>query len=497
MKQSYIYGILISAMLVCGIGTVRAQNEVSYLSEIGINDCRVDKEGRKVHVSMHVDMSELRIKSQHTVALTPVLVAKDGSREYAFPPIVIDGGTRNKVYLRAQRLESVDIPPYHDETSNVIIRRRNGEEQTYDYVATADYDRWMLNGSIEMREEVHGCVNCAEGGSRQTYMESVIPEFIPDYRLDVIEPELEPVKVRAENRTARLQFRQDSYNIIPAYKNNRAELDTVSNSIMMVRNNPDVSIIGIYVTGYASPEGTVSHNLKLSENRARALAEYIARLDNIDDDLLHVAWIGEDWDGLRLALEDFPKLLKRDEVYRIIDECTGDHDACEERLKELEPPTIYERMLNEVYPQLRRNEYRVEYNVRNFDPEEARRMMAERPDLLSLSEMYRVAALCEKGSAEYEKVMSVAARYYPESPAVLNDNAMAAIAEGDYNKAVKLLEGAKVTGQNASLLNTLGVAYAGAGEPYKAREAFSRAAEAGLETARHNLGQIENVINQL
>lgn len=207
MKQSYIYGILISAMLVCGIGTVRAQNEVSYLSEIGINDCRVDKEGRKVHVSMQVDMSELRIRSQHTVALTPVLVAKDGSREYAFPPIVIDGGTRNKVYLRAQRLESVDIPPYHDETSNVIIRRRNGEEQTYDYAATADYDRWMLNGSIEMREEVHGCVNCAEGGSRQTYMESVIPEFIPDYRLDVIEPELEPVKVRAENRTARLQFR--------------------------------------------------------------------------------------------------------------------------------------------------------------------------------------------------------------------------------------------------------------------------------------------------
>lgn len=431
------------------------------------------------------------------MSLTPVLVSKDGSREHAFPPIVIDGGTRNKVYLRAQRLESVDLPPYHDEMSKVIIRRRNGEEQTYDYAATADYARWMLNGSIEMREEVHGCVNCQTGTSQYQYLETVIPEFIPDYRFDLIEPEIETVKVRAETRTARLQFRQDSHRILPDYKNNRAELDTVSNSIQLVQNNADVSITGIYVTGYASPEGTVSHNLVLSENRARALADYIVRENDIDGDLLHVAWIGEDWKGLRMELENFPKLLKRDEVYRVIDECTGDRDACEERLKEIEPAAIYERLLNEVYPRLRRNEYRIEYNVRNFDINEARRMLEERPDLLSLAEIYRVAALSEKGSPEYVKAMGVAARYFPSSPAVLNDSAMASIEAGDCAAAVKLLEGSTVTQTNASLLNTLGVAYAGAGEPHKAREAFVRAAEKGSAAARHNAGEIENVINQL
>lgn len=497
MKKSYIYGILTSAMLFGGICAASAQTGVSYLSQIGIEGCRVETADRKVHVSMHVDMSDLRIKSQHTVSLTPVLVSKDGSREHAFPPIVIDGGTRNKVYLRAQRLESVDLPPYHDEMSKVIIRRRNGEEQTYDYAATADYARWMLNGSIEMREEVHGCVNCQTGTSQQQYLETVIPEFIPDYRFDLIEPEIETVKVRAETRTARLQFRQDSHRILPDYKNNRAELDTVSNSIQLVQNNADVSITGIYVTGYASPEGTVSHNLVLSENRARALADYIVRENDIDGDLLHVAWIGEDWKGLRMELENFPKLLKRDEVYRVIDECTGDRDACEERLKEIEPAAIYERLLNEVYPRLRRNEYRIEYNVRNFDINEARRMLEERPDLLSLAEIYRVAALSEKGSPEYVKAMGVAARYFHSSPAVLNDSAMASIEAGDCAAAVKLLEGSTVTQTNASLLNTLGVAYAGAGEPHKAREAFADAAAKGSAGAQHNLGEIDNVINQL
>ncbi|MFT8029344.1 DUF3868 domain-containing protein, partial [Salmonella enterica subsp. enterica serovar Enteritidis] len=66
-------------------------------------------------------MSKTKIKTQHTVALTPILVSADDSREVAFPPIVIDGGIRHKVYLRAQRLESVDLPPYHDDATEVII----------------------------------------------------------------------------------------------------------------------------------------------------------------------------------------------------------------------------------------------------------------------------------------------------------------------------------------------------------------------------------------
>lgn len=115
------------------------------------------------------------------------------------------------------------LPPYHDGEAQVIIRRRNGREQIYDYAASLPYQRWMLEGRIEMREQVYGCVNCGEGEAEALLMPRVLPEFIPEYRLDTIAPEPEPVKVRAETRTARLQFRQDSYRIRPDYKNNRAE----------------------------------------------------------------------------------------------------------------------------------------------------------------------------------------------------------------------------------------------------------------------------------
>lgn len=490
-----IYTTLLLILACCPVA-LHAENKPGYLSSIEIRQGGVVKQGRTVSLQMAVDLSKTKINTQHTVALTPVLVSADDSREVAFPPIVIDGGTRHKVYLRAQRLESVDLPPYHDDGAQVIIRRK-GKEQGYDYTASVPYERWMLDGRVEIREEVHGCTNCGEGKSEQPLLTDVLPEYRPEYRLDSIAPAPEPVKMRAENRTARLQFRQDSYNILPEYKDNRAELDTVSNSIMLVKNNADVKITGIYITGYASPEGSETHNLKLSENRAKALADYIRRHDAISSDLLHVDWKGEDWEGLVRVLGDYPNLLKRDSVYAIIERYPNERDFCELQLRKLVPPTIYHRLLTELYPVLRRNEYRIEYNVRNFDLEEAKRQIETRPDLLSLSEMYKVAGSYGKGTSEYDKVMAVAVRYFPTSPAALNENALSAIAREEYDVAVGLLEKSETVAQTAELLNTLGVAYAKAGQYDKAEDAFRRAAEAGSETARHNLEEVRQVMDQL
>ena len=238
-------------------------------------------------------------------------------------------------------------------------------------------------------------------------------------------------------------------------------------------------------------------NMALSENRAKALADYIRRYDAIAPEMLHVDWKGEDWEGFVRVLGDFPNLLKRDEVYEIIERYPDERDFCELQLQKLVPPTIYHRLLTEIYPALRRNEYRIEYNVRNFNLEEARRMVDERPDLLSLSEMYKVADSYGKGTPGYDKVMATALRYFPASPSALNENAVNAISREEYAKAVELLEKSEVTARSAELLSTLGVAYAGAGQYDKAEDVFRRASEAGSATARHNLEEVRQVIDQL
>ena len=132
MRHIYIILLL---MLACRPIMLLAENETGYLPSIAICQGGVAKQDRMVELKMSVDLSNARIRTQHTVALTPVLVSADGNREIAFPPIVIDGKTRHKVYLRAQRLESVELPPYHNDSAQVIICH-SSKNQQYDYAAT-------------------------------------------------------------------------------------------------------------------------------------------------------------------------------------------------------------------------------------------------------------------------------------------------------------------------------------------------------------------------
>ncbi len=495
-----ILTIIVALTLGASVLQAREKN-LTYLHDLKINDTTFVKKGRDITLKMDLDFSELRLGSQHTVALIPVYVSKDGSRSMPFPSVVIDGKTRNKIYLRSQELESVDAPPMHDGNAQVILRSSRRDPQTYEYAATIPYERWMLEGRVELREKIHGCVNCNKGESVMHMFGDPIPVFVPQYLLGTLEPEPEPVKVREESRTARISFRVNKYDILPDFKDNRSELDTVLNSILLVKNNPDVEITGIYVDGYASPEGTIEKNLILSKNRAESLTRYIRKNTKVEESLFNVAWHGEDWEGFKkMMLEEnrYPSLPKRDEVVRILKESTEDSDATQKKIESLQPrKDIYLEILNKLYPELRRNEYRIVYDVRNFDLEEARQIINTRPDLLSLKEMYMVAGSYEKGSEGYEKAMATAAKHYPKSPAVLNDRIMDIMEEKDYKAVVDILEASRLTDNNAVLLNALGVAYTKVGDPLKAEEIFRLAVGEGSEEAKHNLEQVRKVIDQL
>lgn len=493
--MKYLYTSIILLAFGLRSMTTFADNVTSYLSEININNQEVSRRNREVELKMVVDLSNLKMHTQHTMALIPVLVSKDGSNEVAFPPVVIDGKTRNRVYLRAQRLNSMELPPYHDSAAKTIIRRTNGKEQSYDYCAKLPYERWMLDGRIELRERVSGCANCGKGESGQELpvAKDALAAFVPRYSVEYVEPVHEPVKARAETRTARLQFRQNSAKIAPTFKNNREELNTVASSIEAVKENKDLTITGITITGYASPEGPKAYNKLLSQRRADALADYARKYTRVDASLWHVTGVGEDWEGLRREVEKHPRLLKIEEVLRIIDSCEGDVDVCEQRIKDLVPPEIYRRLLNEMYGPLRRNEYRIEYNVRNFNLEEAKLQIKTRPDLLSVTEIYKVADSYGKGSEEYREAMLTAAKTYPDNVAAVVNAARVEMERGDTDAAIRLIEGSKV-GDAPEALNALGVAYAKSGKYGKANEVLQRAKAAGSPAAGKNLQQMAGVM---
>lgn len=457
--------------------------QTRYLESLTLENSKVEKVGRSVRVNAGIRLDAVELNRQQTLRLVPVLVSADGTEQMELKPVVLEGKVRKKVTERKIALGTIS-----EEEGLVRIKRRNGKPQTVDYSAEVPFSRWMVNGRLELRAYVTGCAECSEGdevlaaGGILPYREPVLAVS------PFVRPEEEEVKRRAEVKTARLQYPVNGYNVLPDFRTNRAELDSVQHSLDLVKGNRNLTVTGIYVTGYASPEASMAYNLRLSQKRAETFATYVQKLNlELKKDLWHVDWKGEDWVGLRKEVEKHPQLLKQQEVLAIIDNCEGDYDACEAKFKALQPSEIYQRLVNEMYAPLRRNEYRIEYNVRSFDLEEAKEMLKTRPDLLSVAEIQRVADSYGRNSDGYRKALDVAVRTYPENFAARNNAALAAVETEHYAEAIALLKDAR----DGASLNLLGVAYWKSGQADKAEEAFARAVEAGYGDAAGNLKQLQ------
>ena len=103
--------------------------------------------------------------------------------------------------------------------------------------------------------------------------------------------------------------------------------------------------------------------------------------------------------------------------------------------------------------------------------------------------MYKVAGSYQKGSAEYNHVMEVAAKTYPTQAAAAVNAAAAALAEGDANAALAILS--KADQSNATVQLTTGYAYAKMGNNDKARELWQKAADKGSAEAKNNLAELD------
>lgn len=485
------------------------EDRTTYADAMKFEDRELSKNGDDVTLSMKIILDSTRIRTQHTITLTPVLISADSTEECDFGAVIIDGRARHRVFLRKEALEKEA-----DSVRNsaiAVIMRKNGSAQEYTYMSSVPYHRWMLGGRVELRESVSGCAECGEGTSEHVMEDPVLQEFIPVWKTSRIAPEPEPVKRRQEHRIARIQYRWDRYDILPSWADNKAVLDTVTKSVAIVKDRDYITITGIYVAGFTSPEGTYEYNMKLSNRRARTFADYISGNTDVDRSLLTVEWSGEDWEGLKAALagSDF---RKKAIVTGIIDTYTEDRNECERQMRAILTEEEYRWLVDNIYPGLRHCTYRIEYEVRNFDIEEARRMVYERPQDLNLDEIYKVAGSYPAGSKEYEDAMAVAAVYFPDSPAVLGDLALDALEEGNAGKAIAVLRGVEyrsldgqadpasgktVSAEDAALLNILGVAYARSSDYEMAGRILGMASEAGNADAAHNLLQVAGVVDQL
>lgn len=380
-------------------------------------------QAHRVAVDFTLDVGAKEIRSNHKRVITPVVEAHDGSREIALSPLVYVGRKRAMKELRDNlpALEAYTPRPVEGETGNHV-----------NYRALLDYEPWMEDARLILREEVIGCA-CGGLLDRE---HSLRPDLLYKPRIELTPEEACPVAFvpRKEERDAYLIYPVNQTVLYPDLYGNRAELLKIDSALTFVRRNPAYEIQRVEVAGFASPEGSLAHNVFLSEGRAAALKNYIVREYGLSESMMTVKSGAENWDGLIEALQTY-QMPYRDEVLRTI-ASVSDLDAREEAIRRIDGGRPYATLLKVLYPSLRKNTFTISYISKERTLDEAHRLVFDRPEELNVYEFYNVAAhFYADDRATYERVLLIAADTYPRHLIAAYNAARICMLRGEYDKA--------------------------------------------------------------
>lgn len=478
MKRTYY--IVLAAIVAMFVSVATATAQANYIEQIKVENPTISKRDGITTVAMDVNFTNMKINKNDLIIITPVVVSNENETEVQLEPFVVKGKLRNKVLERPFNWKGkpqLNIPPHYQ------LVRDNGSSQKIHYATTLPFDEWQRQASLVFRTQVIGCANCSEEGGK-TMIDKILPDkFITDFKMPYTVPVVEEIKQRSEQYSAHLNYIVGRHDILPNFENNASVLAKVDNIIRELKSNNDLTITDFKISGYASPEDNDKRNTALSQRRAESFARYMEKKYGYNRGQFKVEWFGEDWDGLKKAVQA-SDLSNKEAVIQIIDNVT-DNDERDSHLIALDNGQTYSRLLREFYPPLRRNDYTIAFVSRPFNVEEAKEIIKKNPKLLSLNEMYHVANTYRQDTPQYKEVFDIACRTFPDAEvACLN----ASVGELKANNPDIVLQYLQKFDSPAAM-NLKAIAYMQKGNYTKAGELFKKAADKGNSNARHNLEQ--------
>lgn len=460
--------ILFSASLIAGATTGFA----AYIQP-AVTDAKMGRSesggAESLFVSYTVDRSQWKVPSNTDVILTPVIHFATDSIE--LNPVVFSG--RNSLIAHKR---NDDLP------KGVALESAKGGE--YTFYQTLPYSDRMEHSLLTFRSETRGC-RCKEDGSGvlpTTLAVDFAPKtfelVVPEKELMAMEQPVEKVvKTRSLTRSAYVNYQVGKTVLLPDFRNNPIELNAILATIDSVRNDRDLTVNSVNIHGYASPEGSLALNTRLAEGRTESLRRWVDARYGFGKALTTDA-TPEDWAGLRRWVEA-STLANRTAILNIIDSTLGD-DEKDAKIKR-DYPADYQLLLSQVYPTLRRADYKITYTVKNYtDTETIGKELATNPDRLSYEEMMMLARTYDEGSDRRSELLFEAARLMPDDPRAQLNAAFAALGRGDLGRAKALLSRA---GDSPVATYARGVYYLYSGDKQTAATLLRTAASQGVEGA--------------
>lgn len=167
-----------------------------------------------------------------------------------------------------------------------------------------------------------------------------------------------------------IHFRQSKWDLDLTLGDNATALDNIGRRLTTVLNDSVYQLRHVSVFGGASPEGTVSFNRFLSEQRAETLFDWFDKYNRFSNLGKTFTCFGRDWDGVLRLAENDPALPYRDETLALLRtivsekrSLNGDEPELSlERMKSLRGGVPYRYLYRYIFPTVRASKVVIEYD---------------------------------------------------------------------------------------------------------------------------------------
>lgn len=430
-------------------------------------------QGTLLRVQMRVSYGKNLLNRGETLNFTPVL--KDSYQHQALSSVVITGKGDEGRRLRG------NIP--------VASSDNKGGEYSFEYDTTIPFAEWMRSASLYIESEERNsqgkghvyedCVfsNLRFGRAATSTIDeklgtlpignlySSIPSHAEANWVQIIVPGQVPDEGITVSGSIPLA---DERHIgsMGTRKFNETILEELQKSLANELQIPGTRLERLSLSGYGAPIGNYRQNEVRSNARALELKDYMLTAKGDIPNSISIGWVAEDWDSIQVLIQGSQMRLREAalDIIRSVDVASGR----EAQLKMLDGGTLYSILQQTVFPAVCRLQYTAVLSRKGT----ATQVISSRA--VSLMDMFRTAQAFKKGSQEFNDLIDLSARLYPDYAEANVNAAGVALMRGDLQKAAAYLKGLDT---DPRAYNNYGVLYMLMGENSKA-EVYLRMAEA-------------------
>ena len=251
---------------------------------------------------------------------------------------------------------------------------------------------------------------------------------------------------------------------------------------------------GVTTEAYASPDGEISLNENLANDRAKTGSKAVktmlvkAKVEAAkSDEFYKNMGKGEDWSGFKAKMEA-SNIKDKETILRILG-MYNDPNKREMEIKNV--ATTYPAIQNEILPSLRRSQITLNAEERAKTDDELKALVKSDPNSLNIEEILYTATLYADDLNEQLSIYRTAAQVHAKDWRGSNNAGYVLMMQNKLDDAKKEFEkAARIDGSNAIVKNNLGaVAFSKDGDRDKAMSLYDQASSAGSDV-NYNKGII-------